>query len=401
MNQLKHNLIKIYFFNFTMMFLVTIPIIVPYWKQFGLTLKEVYLLQAVFGFMMIILDVPAGYISDLFGRKHCLIAVGFINIFSYQFLLHGKNFFGFVLFEICAALAYSLYSGCDIAMIYDTLDAIGEKKNEITYLGKRVFYGQLGETIASFLGGMLAAYSLSLPVKINAITACLPFLIALTLVEPPRKKLDHQNHLKNIQFIFKSLFKHSSLLSLLIIFNIFYGFATFAAVWSYQTYWETVKIPIAYFGYLWAFFNLIVALTARVSSKVESKINAKWMILFIGICPIIAYLGLWLNKTEFGVILIIFFSISRAFNSVIIQNLINVRVPASMRATTNSFCSLGMRAIFFVAAPLIGSALDTEGVHATYKIMGIAYVILFFVIVIPLYLQKKAFRLQQISDSLI
>lgn len=399
MNHLKHNLIKIYLFNFSMMFLVTIPIIVPYWKQFGLTLKEVYLLQAVFGFMMILLDVPAGYISDLFGRKQCLIAVGIINIFSYQFLLHGKSFYGFVLFEICAALAYSLYSGCDIAMIYDTLDAIGEKKNEITYLGKRVFYGQLGETIASFLGGMLAVYSLSLPVKINALTACLPFFISLTLVEPPRKKMDHHNHLKNIQFIFKSLFKHSTLLSLLIIFNIVYGFATFAAVWSYQSYWESVKIPIAYFGYLWAFFNLVVAITARVSSKVENKINAKWMILFIGVCPIIAYWGLSLNQTVFGVFLIVFFSISRAFNSVIIQNLINLRVPASMRATTNSFCSLGMRAIFFVAAPLIGSSLDNRGVHLTYQSMGMAYVALFFVVVIPLFIYKKKNHLQKTKSA--
>lgn len=396
MNKIQNNITKVYAFNFFMMFLVTIPIIVPYWKQFGLTMKEVYLLQAVFGFMMILLDVPAGYLSDLFGRKQCLIAVGIINIFSYQFLLHGKNFFGFVLFEICAALAYSLYSGCDIALIYDSLDAVGEKEKEVSYLGKRVFYSQLGETIASFLGGMLAVYSLNLPVKINAMTACIPFFIALTLVEPPRHKLDHKDHVKNIKFIFQSLFRHSTLMSLLIIFNIVFGFATFAAVWAYQSYWEKVNIPIAYFGYLWAFFNLAIAVVARYSSRLENKIDPQFLILFIGICPVLAYFGLAFNHKAIGVLFILFFSISRALNSVVIQNLINQRVPSSMRATTNSFCSLGMRAIFFVAAPLIGSSLDNGGVHYTFKLMGYAYVILFFIIVLPLFFQKKKFRLNSI-----
>jgi MFS family permease len=391
--KIKNNIIKVYIMNFFMMFLVTIPIIVPYWQQFGLTMKEIYQLQAVFGVMMILLDVPAGYFSDLFGRKKCLVAVGVINIFSYQFLLHGRTFTHFVYFEICAALAYSLYSGCDIALIYDSLDAINERSNnEITFLGKRVFYSQLGETIASFLGGLLAVYSLNLPPKINAISAFFPLLIAITLVEPPRIKMDHKNHVENIKFIFKSLFRHSTLLSTLIIFNILYGFATYAAVWAYQAYWKELNVPLSAYGYLWAIFNLTVAIIAKKAGVIEKKFNSVIVVLIVGISPIIAYLGLGFSYSQFGILFTLFFAITRGLNGVVVQDGINARVPSTMRATTNSFCSLGMRAVFFFAGPIIGELLDQKGVHYTLRSLGYLYIVIFFIILIPLVLQRKKFR---------
>lgn len=374
-----------------MMFLVTIPIVVPYWKSFGLTMKEIYQLQAVFGLMMILLDVPAGYLSDLFGRKSCLIIVGIVNIFSFQFLLHGKTFYHFVWFEIFAAIAYSLYSGCDIALIYDSLDAINERsENEISFLGKRVFYSQLGETIASFAGGLLAVYSLNLPAKINAITAFVPLLVALTLTEPPRQKMNHEHHFKNIKFIFKSLFQHSTLLTTLIIFNIIYGFSTYAAVWAYQAYWGELHIPISAFGYLWAAFNLCVALIARNAAKIEKSINSLYFIAIIGLAPIVAYLGLGFSYNQVGVVFAIFFAITRGLNSVIIQDAINTRVPSIMRATTNSFCNLGMRAIFFFFGPWFGSMLDTKGVHHSFQMMGYFYIFIFIIIALPILKQRKS-----------
>lgn len=356
-----------------MMFLVTIPIIVPYWKQFGLTMKEVYQLQAVFGLMMIILDVPAGYLSDLFGRKKCLIIVGIINAITYQILLHGKTFHELVFFEISAAIGFALYSGCDVALIYDSLDANKDNEHKLEtvhYLGKRVFFSQMGETVAAILGGALAYYSLSLPVKINAVTATIPFFVALTFKEPPRQKLSEHHHLENIKFIFKNLFLKSPFLTSLIVFNIFYGFSTFLAVWAYQSYWAELKISVNYFGFLWAIFNLLVAFLATRVSGLEKKWGLKTVLLIVALSPALAYLGLGLSYHYLGVLLLFFFALTRAFNSVVIQHRINESVPSSMRATTNSFCSLGMRALFFCVGPWFGILIDKNGVHHSFLSVG-------------------------------
>lgn len=390
--KIRGNIPKVYALNFFMMFLVTIPIIVPYWQQFGLTLKDIYQLQAIFGLMMILLDVPAGYISDIFGRKICLVIVGIFNIFTYLILLNGKTFFHFALFEINAAFAFALYSGCDIALLYDSIDALeADDEHAIErishskkFLGKRIFYSQIGESIASFAGGLLAVYSLRLPAMVNAVTAWGPLLIALTLHEPPRKTFESKKHLENFRIIYESLFKHSKLLTFMVIFNILYGFSTFAAVWAYQSYWAEIKIPVAYFGTLWALFNLSVAFFARSSHHFENKFGSVAIIFIVGISPVIAYLGLGLTASYASVLFLLFFAIARALNGVVLQDGINSKVPATMRATTNSICSLGMRAIFFFFGPWFGHLLDVRGVHFSFTVMGCVFAVIFLLMAFPL-----------------
>jgi MFS family permease len=392
-NKLKANIYKIYILNFFMMFLVMIPIIVPYWQSLGLTIQDIYKLQAIFGLTVILLDVPTGYISDLFGRRNCLIVVGIFNAISYQFLTHGSKFHHFVMFEICAAIAVSLYSGCDIALIYDSLDAVNDtSKSEMSFLGKRIFFSQIGETFGSLLGGICAAYSLSLPGKVNSLTALIPLCVALTLVEPPRTKMNNKKHWENIKFIFRSLFKHSTLLSTMIIFNIAYGFSTFAAVWAFQSYWKELNIPIIHYGYLWAGFNLTVAIFARMAQGIERKCSSLAVVFMVGLSPIFAYFFLGLTYYRWSFAFAIFFALTRSLNSVVVQDGINARVPNSMRATTNSFCSLGMRGVFVVLGPIIGASIDNSGVHQTFLNLGWLYVAFFLLIMIPLALQRKKFR---------
>lgn len=395
--KIRWNIPKVYALNFFMMFLVTIPVIVPYWKQFGLNLSDVYKLQAIFGLMMVILDVPAGYISDMFGRKKCLIIVGLFNGLTYFLLLNGKTFWHFALFEVSAAIGFALYSGCDIALLYDTVDALDEgsdlKKlnHSKTFLGKRIFYSQVGESIGAFLGGALAITSLRLPAMVNAFTAWIPLLIALTIVEPPRKTFESNKHWDNFKTIYNSLFKHSRLLTFLVIFNIIYGFSTFAAVWAYQSYWGEINVPIKYFGTLWALFNISVAIIARFSHTIEKKLSSLIVVLIVSLSPIIAYFGLGLTASYASLLFLLFFAVTRALNGVVLQEGINSRVPATMRATTNSICSLGMRSIFFFFGPWFGHLLDVRGVHYSFQMMGYVFLAAFFIVALPLLRLRSQF----------
>lgn len=396
--KIKSNIPKVYALNFFMMFLVVIPIIVPYWKQFGLNLEDIYKLQAIFGLMMIILDVPAGYISDMFGRKKCLIIVGCFNTLSFFILAVGNSFWHFAMFEVSAALALALYSGCDIALLYDSYDALDEgddldKINQSKiFLGKRIYYSQIGESFASFLGGALAVYSLQLPATVNAVTAWIPLFIIMTLTEPPRKTFESKKHLENFKLIYNSLFKHSPLLTLLVLFNIIYGFSTLAAVWAYQGYWQELKVPIEYFGVLWALFNLSVAFFARFSSLIEKKFSSLAVVLIVSLSPVIAYTGLGWSTSYAGLLFIFFFAIARALNGVVLQDGINMRVPITMRATTNSICGLGMRAIFFFFGPWFGRMMDVKGVHYSFSFMGYLFIGVFFIVAIPLIRLRKEYR---------
>lgn len=391
--KLEKNIFKLSAYSFFQSFLVVIPILIPFWQGQGLSLKEIFLLQGIFGFSLIIFDMPAGYLADILGRKKSLVAGTIVSALGWQLLWMGSTFTHFAIYEAVLGLALSLQSGCDIALLYNTLDKLEMKGRKSGFLGRRLTCLTAGEGVASLLGGALASISLYWPAYVNAVTACIPFFIAITLYEPQGQKLDRGGHFENFRAIGNALFGHSKLLTYAIMNFIFYGFATYCAVWSLQPYWKDRGVIIAFFGYLWAANSFIVALVSRYAHWIEEKIGSANAVLAITILPIMGYLGMGYASGLWGLIFTATFPICRGLNQVIFQDAINSRVPADMRATANSVGSLGMRALFIIFGPLLGHILDVQGSASAMTSLGYIYLIGFFVIAWPLLRQRKSFRL--------
>lgn len=382
---LRSNIVKIYLLNFFWMFLVAIPIIVPYWQSLGLTMQEIYSLQAVFAFQVVIYEVPSGYLSDLLGRKKTLVTASLFNGIAVFILASSQSFWGFVVFETFAAIAISLLSGSDIALLYDSLEESNEKEAvSSSFLGKRVFFSQLGETLAAILAGFLVSISLKTPLIVYAFTAWTPFFIALTLHEPPRKKLETRRHLDNFFYIYKNLFRSSRILTLTLLNNIFYGTGTLLAVWAFQDYWKSQNIPISWFGWLWASYNLTVAIAARNASWIEQKLGTRFVLISIGVLPILGYLGMGWTGSLTGVIMGLTFQIGRGLNQVILRDALNTRIESKMRATANSVASLGTRFLFCALGPLLGYLIDQKGHTYSFQMYGWIYCGVFLVLLLPL-----------------
>ena len=354
------------------------------------------MLQTVFALAVVILEVPSGYISDLLGRKKTLIVGTVCSGIAFTILAFSKTITGFVVFELCVAMAASLLSGTDVALLYDSLEAAKAKGiNESVVLGKKIFYAQLGETLAALVGGAAAAISVLLPAKINAVTAWIPLLIALTLVEPPRQKMDARRHMDNFRYIYQSLFRHSRLLTLIILNFIVFSLATLLAVWAFQGYWKEIGVPVAYFGYLWAGFNLTVALSGRLAGMVKHKVGVGVMLFFIGLLPVVGYGGMAISGAVPGIIAGMAFQISRGFNQVILRDALNMRVSGDMRATANSIASLGFRLSFALVGPFMGMLIDTRGYPFTFSVFTSIYLLLFLLLALPLIheFRKEHFRI--------
>ncbi|MCB0266039.1 MAG: MFS transporter [Calditrichia bacterium] len=391
--RLQANIPKILLLNFFYMFLVIIPVIVPYWQMHGLSMSDIYLLQSIFAISVVILEVPSGYISDLLGRKNTIVAAGIFSGTAYSIFMMSESFAGFCTFEITMSIAVSLISGTDVALIYDSIELLEDRKfNQNRILGKKVFYSQIGETIAALIGGAAAAVSLYLPAQINAVTAWMPFVIGLTLFEPPRQLMDRQKHAENIRYIYRSLFQHSKLLTFIILNLVIYGVATLLAVWAYQGYWQSMDIPLSWFGYLWAGFNLTVALSGRAAHIIEEKLGSTTAILLIALLPVAGYLGMAMLPGLIGVAAGLLFQFSRGLNQVVLRDALNSRVKADMRATANSVASLGVRLAFAGIGPFLGWGIDAFGYGSAFEGMGWLYVALFFVICLPLLSQRKFFK---------
>lgn len=390
--KLQNNLIKLNIYAFFLAFLVVIPVIVPFFQAKGLSLKDVFLLQGIFGMALIIFDVPAGYLADYLGRKKMMVLGSIISAIGYSVLSLGNSFLHFAIFEIVVGLGLSFQSGCDVAILYNSVEKLKLAGSKSRLLGQRIMSNTTGEGVASLLGGALVGFSLDLPATVNAATAWIPVLVALTVYDPPGNSLPKGSHLQNFKNISKALFGHSRLLSFVILNFIFYSFATYCAIWSLQAYWKERGIEVAHFGYLWAANSFAVAVISFFTHRIEKKLGPVKVIILISLLPVIGYLGMGFSGGLIGLIFTLAFPVCRGLNQVIFQDAINSRVPAEIRATANSVGSLGMRALFVVFGPLLGFYIDRYGTNEAMKMMGFIYVAGLFVVALPLLKQRQHFK---------
>lgn len=390
-SKIERNISLIYLFSGLHMMLVLIPVIIPFFNSRGLDMQQVFMLQGIFSIGVLLFELPSGYFSDLIGRKKTLVASSVFWALGFACFPLSTGFWELVVGEIFMAIAISLSSGTDISLLYDSLEVLEKKKAPVKVVGKKLFYGQIGETIGGLIGGWLVMISIEFVAWTQVLVSCLPIAVVFFIHEPERKKMDKKKHRENAIYIFKAVFGHSRLLTLIVLNSMFYSLSTLIAVWTYQKYWQELGIELKYFGYLWALTNLSVALMARYVHKIEKRMGSLFVVLLMSTLPIIGYFGMSWVGSVFGVLFCIFFQISRAINQVIFGDALNRRVTGDLRATANSVTSLGMRLLFVVGGPLVGYMIDQKGLSYTFQALGIFYLIVFIALAIPLVRQKENF----------
>lgn len=388
----ERNIKLIYGLNSLWAFMVIMPIIVPFFQSRGLSMSEIFQLQALFGLALFIFEVPSGYFSDLVGRKTTLLFAGLFHGLGYTSFLVAHDFYSLAAAELVLALAASLFSGTDVSIIYDSQAALNSQKASIKLVGRKVFYLQMGETLGGLVGGFLLLISFEAPIWFQALVAWFPILLIVPLKEPPRIRMDRRRHRENVLYVYTSLFKHSRLLNLILLTGMSYGAATLIAVWGFQKYWQQLEIPLIYFGYLWAFSNLTVAVMARYAHKLEVKIGSSLTVIFMTLLPVVGYLGIGWSASVWGLCFCLCFQLSRGINAVVLKDALNRRVSSDLRATANSVSSLGVRGLFILIGPMVGAMMDHEGVSRAFTWLGFFYLVLFFMLVLPLLHQRKFFQ---------
>ena len=408
--RLAANIPKVMFLNSAWMFLVVMPVIVPLFTSHGLSMEQVFWLQSIYAGLVVCLEVPSGYLADLFGRRRSLILAGFFHGAAFTVLALADSFPLFVCFEILGALGNTFFSGSDVALLYDSEAALGREGEGTHALGRKLLWAQVGETVAALLAGALVIGGLMGPVIVNAFVAWLPLVVACTLVEPPRTVAGH-DHRQNFRRILGVLLRGDPLLRLTFLALIAYGLATLLAVWSFQGFWEDLGVPLGWFGVVWAAYNLTVALTGRLAHRFERTRGARPVILTIAVMPIVGYGGMalggwwlsgggtaeapaWLGSPlqslggMLGVIAAVAvglaFQVGRGLNQVVVKGAMNQRVPPELRATANSLSSLGVRIFFVLLGPAMGWGFDNHGYGSTFALVAGLFLVLLLTIALPL-----------------
>lgn len=392
--KLERNVYRTLLVGFFQVFLVIMPVAVPFFQDKGLSMQEIFSLQALFGLVVLMTEVPSGYLADLLGRKNTLVVGTVIAALGHSCLLFAEGFWTLALFELCLGLSHSLISGADLALLYDTELALGrsqEKQSEVVgrLYGARTF----SEAAAALLctGVMLFAGFNEL-VYLQVLVGWVPVLLVLRIVEPPGQRMQAENHLQNMGLILRYLAGHSAVLRLVFFALSIWSLTTFYAVWLLQQVWQEQGIELAHFGWMWGGLTLLAALSGRWAHKLEARYGARNVLCFIGLAPVVGYVGMDTWGVVGGLLASSSFFLARGVGLVILRDALNRRVPSEFRATANSLASFGFRAAFVATGPFVGYVFDLWGMAVTLGMLALVTLVIFVTLIVPL---VAAIKVQQ------
>ncbi len=383
--KLRKNIPLLYVFSFFWLAMVIIPVMVPFFASKGLSLSDVFYLQAIFAFFVVLFEIPSGYVADMLGRKNALVAGSLCHGLGFSWLCFADGFADLVVFEMTVGIGLSLLSGADLSLLYDSQEALGQSTMEKSRgIANMRFINSCAEGVAALIGGMLIAFSFDAVVLVNAVFAWMPLVIAVQLTEAPFARMQSNQHLGNLKLIVAHLFIGDRLLRMICLSITVFGLMTFYVVWMLQPYWEVQGVPLTAFGVLWAAQSFLFAMATRLCIPLENRFGARPILVAMALLPAIGYFGMATFGGIIGILLSFTFFVSRGLNQVILTDALNRRVPSAFRSTANSMTSFLFRAGYIVTGPLIGLLIDAVGMRATLCVLGFVALAAFALFMLPM-----------------
>lgn len=350
---MKRNILALYLIKLSKWFTLVMPIIVLFYEKHGLGLQDVFILKSVYSVAAVALEIPSGYLADVWGRKRCLITGCVLFFGGYLCYSFTSTFEAFLVAEILLGIGQTLVNGADSALLYDTTAHYRKEELYLRYEGRITMIGNFAEAVAGIIGGLLAAYSLRLPFYAQAVVAFSGIPAACVLKEFS-SKTKVQSPLAEIGRIIR----YSLLTNRALCYNIFFsgiiGAATLTMAWFVQPVLMYLRTPISYYGIIWTVLNLTVGIAALYSDRIDRYLGMHKMNVLILAVIVGGYVALAYNLTYAGLAVLLVFYIIRGFATPILKGYINQMTFSEMRATVLSIRNFIIRLLFAAMAPFIG-----------------------------------------------
>ena len=120
----------------------------------GFSLAEIGIAEGVFHMASLLFEIPSGVISDVFGRKKCMILSQFMFIISALLMIFSKDLPGICVSLVASAFGYNFASGTREALAYDSLKAAGQEEKYLSYSSMEYSIYRIGSACATMCAGL-------------------------------------------------------------------------------------------------------------------------------------------------------------------------------------------------------------------------------------------------------
>jgi MFS family permease len=335
-------------------------VLVPFFTDWGgISFSQVLVLNTWFMFCIFVLEIPTGTVADFFGRKISMFLGSVVCVLAVFVYVSYPNFYVFLAGETIWALAYTLKSGANEALVYDSLKMIGHEERSKKIYSRMESCKMTGILTGALLGGVLAKYGgLKMPFICMAVPFGVSAVVVATLKEPPAG--DSVTTVSYTQILKGGInfFSQHRILKILTFDMVAIGSFAFLIIWSYQMLLKDAGIDILYFGMVHATMCLAQIAVLESFSRFETYLGRKRRLLVAtALITGTGFVGLGLTDSAWAIVSLIIvtagFGLSR---TPLYISYMNKLIPSDRRATVLSVTSMA-RNIGIGLANLIAAGL--------------------------------------------
>ncbi len=366
--KIGRNLWKVIALKFLGDFLPIVPVLILYYTTNGLNLTQIFTIQAAFHLAVLLLEVPSGYLADVVGRKKTLVFGAIFFPLGLAVYTVGRSFAAFICAEVVLAVSVSMRSGCDSAMLFDSLRQLGRQGEYKRFEGRCALFSRTGTAVSSLAGGLLAMLFLRLPFLVNVASALFMPALAISLVEPEREQRRSKNPMLDILHICRYCLRQPHIRPVILFCGMLMA-SQLTALWAYFLLYRELGIGVGWFGVLFAVFQLAGALGGSRAHAFSERFGGKAALFLVLLSPIFYFLlGLFPSIWLLPLVPANAFLWNLAY-PVLLERL-NLAVGSDVRATVLSLAGMAGSVTFIVVSPLFGRLVDAVSLSVAFIVLG-------------------------------
>nr|WP_269523898.1 MFS transporter [Coraliomargarita parva] len=346
------------------------PVYTLLFLDFGLSLEQFGILNAIWAVTIVLCEVPSGALADTIGRRKLLIAAGLCMVVEMGVLLiapinGGPLLFGlFAVNRVVSGLAEAAASGADEALTYDSLKYAGledrwglvlervQRDTSLAFffamtLGAAVYDPDMVNAVLRLFDPeitLVQSQLVKLPVLMTFISGLVVLQTAVRMKEAPLEAgmtvpetlaRSWRQTVSAGKWIWATAFPFGILLAIMAVDNVIRQFLTLDS-----KYWHVIELPIVSYGLIgsgMAFIGIFVPRLARWMADRFRPVQAFLMtcgLLLLGLVGVSRVLPYW------GVLPASLLFICMGVANYLVSRYLNEAAPSEQRATVLSFKGL-------------------------------------------------------------
>lgn len=162
----------------------SVSTITEFWKSVGMDQTEIGLVQMLFTVVVLLLDIPMGYLADRFNRK-IMNVIGDIGV-AIGFMLYAfsNSMYTVLAAECTLGLFTAMTSGVDQTFLKTTCKKIDPSKSYLSKVTSNMFTGKyIAMIIVIFIGGFISKISLRLAIGLSFLPYFIGGIISMGIVD--------------------------------------------------------------------------------------------------------------------------------------------------------------------------------------------------------------------------